>query len=31
MVEAPEVEDVGLRAIMDWVAWMAWHEGYLKT
>jgi hypothetical protein len=28
---APEVTKQGLRGLMDYVGWMAWHEGYLAT
>lgn len=29
--KAPEVNNQGLRGLMNYVGWMAWHEGYLAT
>jgi hypothetical protein len=26
----PRIEKEGIAAILDYVAWMCWHEGYLK-
>jgi hypothetical protein len=26
----PRIEKEGMAAILDYVAWMCWHEGYLK-
>lgn len=26
----PRIEEEGMAAILDYVAWMCWHEGYLK-
>lgn len=27
---APEVGEVGVRALLRWIVWMAWHEGCMK-
>lgn len=29
-VEEPDVNDTGFNGLMQWVMWMAWHEGILQ-
>lgn len=27
---APEIDETGVRALLRWIAWMAWHKGCMK-
>lgn len=27
---APEIDEAGVRALLRWIVWMAWHEGCMK-
>ena len=29
-VSVPEVDEAGVRGLLRWIVWMAWHEGCMK-